>query len=226
MVKLSINLEKRSAVFFGALIFFMGLFFVLAYGTNDPKVLGHSGGEVMVNINGNEMTLKDAIDGGKLGAKVVSGEEIYLGSFNMTENHYRIADIPFNINSSIDKIRIEVIGPIRSGISMPCGPGTNLVLEKKNGFKAACEGSKLINYKWNGCNNVADWMSFDAYNANGKNDGDMTGGVKVVKWALCDFSGGAGGAQIKVYATPRAVMIGSSKISGSLPKLKDSSVWP
>jgi len=38
-----------------------GVFFVVAYGTNDPATFGHSGGEVDVTIDGTTKTLQQAI---------------------------------------------------------------------------------------------------------------------------------------------------------------------
>ena len=56
MVK--IELGKRDFVWMGLLVVLIGVGFVYAYGTSDPAVFGHSGGELeIVDTNTNAITL-------------------------------------------------------------------------------------------------------------------------------------------------------------------------
>lgn len=56
-----------------------GVALVIAYGGFQPDVMGHSSGEVMVNIGGVDKSLQQAIDDGDFG-----GEGVAFGGMYMT----------------------------------------------------------------------------------------------------------------------------------------------
>lgn len=62
---MQINIEKRHFYLLTAIfVFLVGVGFVVSYGGNQPTIMGHSGGEVMVNIGGVDKTLQQAINDG------------------------------------------------------------------------------------------------------------------------------------------------------------------
>jgi len=64
-MKLEINITKKYAfLIIGAILLAGGIFLVNAYGGTQPKVVGHSSGEVDVNIGGTIKTLQEAINAG------------------------------------------------------------------------------------------------------------------------------------------------------------------
>lgn len=70
-MKIEVKIEKRYAfMILGALIIIAGLIGVIAYGTNNPPVFGHSAGELDVTIGGNTYTLQQAIDQNLFGGSV------------------------------------------------------------------------------------------------------------------------------------------------------------
>jgi len=74
MVK--IDLGKRDFVWIGLVVVLLGVGFVFAYSgdmlAGDASVMGHSGGEMNVNIGGELMKLQDALDGGYIGGGLAS----------------------------------------------------------------------------------------------------------------------------------------------------------
>ncbi len=70
-MKIEVKIEKRYAfMILGSLIVIAGLIGVIAYGTNNPPVFGHSAGELDVTIGGNTYTLQQAIDQNLFGGSV------------------------------------------------------------------------------------------------------------------------------------------------------------
>jgi len=80
-MKLEVNITKKYFfVLLGALILAGGAFLVNAYDGTQPKVVGHSSGEVDVNIGGTIKTLQQAIDDGDFASSDVDSALNYLNS--------------------------------------------------------------------------------------------------------------------------------------------------
>jgi len=61
-MKIQINIEKKYFfIIIAVIVVVAAIVGVIAYGTNDPPVFGHSGGEVDVTIEGETKTLQQAI---------------------------------------------------------------------------------------------------------------------------------------------------------------------
>jgi len=100
-MKIEVNIEKK--YFFaiiGLLIIVAGIFLGYAYGGNNPQTIGHSAGEVMISVNGTEMTLQNAITQGKLGGSNAIPNIIFKAGFmNSSVSFssgfkYNVTDVP------------------------------------------------------------------------------------------------------------------------------------
>jgi len=65
---IEVKISNKSFYFSLVLVGLLSLSYVAyAYGTNDPKVFGHSAGEIMIKVDGKDKTLQKAIDDGDFG---------------------------------------------------------------------------------------------------------------------------------------------------------------
>lgn len=82
-MKLEVNIDKKYfLIIIAVIVVAVGIVYVIAYGTSNPPVFGHSSGEVDVTIGEMTKTLQQAIDDGDLiGEEVVSG---VVMAFNLT----------------------------------------------------------------------------------------------------------------------------------------------
>ena len=88
MVKVSLDLGKKDFIWISILIVFLGVGLVFAYGGNSPEVMGHSSGEIMVNVSdGIIMSLQEAISSNSL-VEIGNNDEIllYLEDISSTVN--------------------------------------------------------------------------------------------------------------------------------------------
>jgi len=63
---MKIKFEKRDLLWIAASVVLLSGIFAFAYGTSNPSYFGHSAGEVMVSVGGQEKTLQQAIDDGSI----------------------------------------------------------------------------------------------------------------------------------------------------------------
>ena len=63
-MELKVNIKKEHLI---VLIALLGVAFAVAYGTNNPRELGHSAGEIDIMIGNQTTTLQEAIASGRVG---------------------------------------------------------------------------------------------------------------------------------------------------------------
>lgn len=79
-MKIEVKIEKKHLVALAILgVLLLAGIFAYAYGTSSPQVFGHSAGEVDVEINGNTMTLQDAITNNLIGGDGNANLDLKLG---------------------------------------------------------------------------------------------------------------------------------------------------
>ena len=62
-MKLEVNLSKKYFfILLGAILLLAGAIYGFAYGGSEPEVMGHSGGEIEVTINGETKLLNEALE--------------------------------------------------------------------------------------------------------------------------------------------------------------------
>ncbi len=62
-MKLEVNLSKKYFfILLGAILVLAGAIYGFAYGGSEPEVMGHSGGEIEVTINGETKLLNEALE--------------------------------------------------------------------------------------------------------------------------------------------------------------------
>ena len=76
-MEIELNFEKKHFWILTLMIIIVsGIIFVYAYGGSNPEFIGHSSGEIQVEIDGVNMTLQDAVEGDYTGTIMVGALEI------------------------------------------------------------------------------------------------------------------------------------------------------
>jgi hypothetical protein len=82
-MKIEVNINKTYFfVLLGVILIGFGFFFVFAYGGNNPQLVGHSAGEININISGTTKTLQRAINDGDFGGGEIDSTCELIASTN------------------------------------------------------------------------------------------------------------------------------------------------